>query len=373
MLLQPNYYDSFECIADKCNDNCCIGWEIDIDNDTYEEYLKVDGKLGNRLKEAIETTDGVHSFKLDKNERCPFLNSNNLCDIICELGKDKLCHICKHHPRYINNYEDITEIGLGLACEEACRIILNQQTPTYIINSNTKQKFTINKSTSKVFEYLYNAREIIISVLQNRNYNLQIRLAVTVILCDYIQTDWFSDKNDDELILSLDKLKEEAERLFKIIDKDNTDFTTTEKSKLISLIVSDYTKLEVLDDNWIALINSTLLYINNTNYCLLDYSINNSDLIFENMLVYFIHRYFLENCLNDCVIENGFYMLSQYIAIKSLYAYCKSIGNNYRLEDIIHSYSKEIEYSDINMQSLLESFNNNAIYSKENILNLLLS
>ncbi len=373
MLLQPNYYDYFECIADKCKDNCCIGWEIDIDDNTYEEYMKINGTLGSRLRESIETKDGVHSFKLDKNERCPFLNSNNLCDIICELGKDKLCHICKHHPRYINNYEDITEIGLGLACEEACRIILSQQSPTYIINSNTKQKFTLEESNSKTFTYLYKARDIIIGLLQNRNYNIQLRLSATIALCDYIQSDWFSDKSDDELILSLDNLKKEADAIFNSIDKNTTDCTTVDKNKLISLIISDYTKLEVLDNNWIDLINSTLSYIDNNDNCLLDFNFNNSDLIFENILVYFMHRYFLENCLNDCIIENGFYILSEYVIIKSLYAYCQNTGNSkYTLEDIVHSYSKEIEYSDINMEDLLESFADNIAYNKENIFSLIL-
>ena len=32
----PNYYDKFKCIADRCKHSCCIGWEIDIDDDTME-------------------------------------------------------------------------------------------------------------------------------------------------------------------------------------------------------------------------------------------------------------------------------------------------------------------------------------------------
>lgn len=372
MLLQPDYYDSFECIADKCKDNCCIGWEIDIDDNTYEEYMKIDGLLGDRLKKSIETTDGVHSFKLDNNERCPFLNNNNLCDIICELGKDKLCHICKHHPRYINNYEDITEIGLGLACEEACRIILNQQTPVYIINSDTKQKFTPQSLNTKTLTYLYKARDIIISTLQSRSYNIQLRLAVTVALCEYIHNDWFSDKSDDELILSLDKLENKADSLFNSIVRSSNNCTTADKNELISLIIDDYTKLEILDNSWIALISDTSGYIADADTCLLNFEFENSDLIFENILVYFMHRYFINNCLCDCIIQNAYFMISEYVLIKSLYAYCQKTGINYTIEDIVHSYSKEIEYSDINMDDLLEVFPYNVAYNKENISDLIL-
>ena len=37
-VIVPEYYKEFKCIASKCKNNCCIGWEIDIDKDTYELY-----------------------------------------------------------------------------------------------------------------------------------------------------------------------------------------------------------------------------------------------------------------------------------------------------------------------------------------------
>ena len=32
-LFAPEYYKQFKCIADKCTHSCCIGWEIDIDEE----------------------------------------------------------------------------------------------------------------------------------------------------------------------------------------------------------------------------------------------------------------------------------------------------------------------------------------------------
>ena len=49
-LRVPNFYNSFHCIADRCKDSCCIGWEIDIDEDTYDYYQQVDGEFGKRLR-----------------------------------------------------------------------------------------------------------------------------------------------------------------------------------------------------------------------------------------------------------------------------------------------------------------------------------
>ena len=66
-LRVPDYYSEFSCIADKCKDSCCIGWEIDIDEDTHEYYNFVEGEFGDRLRENMYMTeDGDHSFKLKK-------------------------------------------------------------------------------------------------------------------------------------------------------------------------------------------------------------------------------------------------------------------------------------------------------------------
>ncbi len=127
-VVYPDYYGKFKCIADRCTDSCCIGWEIDIDRESIERYKKCGGDLGRRLSENITVSeDGIHSFVLGENERCPFLNSQNLCDIYAELGEDALCNICADHPRFRSFFSDRTEVGLGLCCEAAAEIILSRQ------------------------------------------------------------------------------------------------------------------------------------------------------------------------------------------------------------------------------------------------------
>ena len=48
-VLKPFYYDDFKCIANKCIDSCCIGWQINIDEKTYKKYKKVKGVFGKNL------------------------------------------------------------------------------------------------------------------------------------------------------------------------------------------------------------------------------------------------------------------------------------------------------------------------------------
>ena len=52
ILRVPSYYKEFRCTADRCADSCCIGWELDIDEDTAAYYEQVKGAFGDRLRRA---------------------------------------------------------------------------------------------------------------------------------------------------------------------------------------------------------------------------------------------------------------------------------------------------------------------------------
>ncbi len=94
MFVYPSYYQKFACIAGRCRHSCCIGWEIDVDEDTYDAYQSVTGEIGERLRASLSDEDTFH-FILGEGERCPFLNRDNLCDLILSLGEDSLCEICR--------------------------------------------------------------------------------------------------------------------------------------------------------------------------------------------------------------------------------------------------------------------------------------
>ena len=126
-IFAPKYYKDFKCIADKCKHSCCVGWEIDIDEDALEIYREMPGEIGESIRESITESDGVACFKLDHNERCPHLDERGLCRIIKAVGEDYLCDICREHPRFYNEVGDHTEVGVGAVCEEAARLILETE------------------------------------------------------------------------------------------------------------------------------------------------------------------------------------------------------------------------------------------------------
>lgn len=160
MHIYPDYYAAFRCTADRCRHNCCIGWEIDIDGDTAALYSTVTGALGDRLR--THTQGDPPHFILDAQERCPFLNEHNLCDIITELGEEALCDICAMHPRFVNERSGRMEFGIGMACEEAARIILTKETPSVLLGEG---------STDEILAL----RDSAIALLQDRSLPIDAR------------------------------------------------------------------------------------------------------------------------------------------------------------------------------------------------------
>lgn len=127
--IAPRYMRDFACVADKCRHSCCIGWEIDIDEESLAAYRAVKGDLGKRLAENISVFGENACFRLGADERCPFLNEKGLCDIYTELGEEALCQICTDHPRFYNEIAGRLEMGVGLCCEAAAELVLCQDEP----------------------------------------------------------------------------------------------------------------------------------------------------------------------------------------------------------------------------------------------------
>lgn len=123
-LYAPAYYKDFTCIADGCNHSCCIGWEIDVDPDTLLLYETLDHPYADTIRGSISYEGDPH-FRLTPGDRCPHLDGRGLCKIILEAGESCLCEICREHPRFYHQTANGLEVGLGMACQEACRLILS--------------------------------------------------------------------------------------------------------------------------------------------------------------------------------------------------------------------------------------------------------
>ena len=122
-LYAPAYYKHFKCIADACEHSCCVGWEIDIDERTLEKYKELKNSYAPAIMESISQKETPH-FRLCADDRCPHLDERGLCKIILNVGEEYLSHICREHPRFYN-FTSVAEVGVGMSCPEAARIILS--------------------------------------------------------------------------------------------------------------------------------------------------------------------------------------------------------------------------------------------------------
>ncbi len=171
----PRYYFNFKCIADRCRHSCCVGWEIDVDERTLARYRALSGEVGDSIIKSIEETeDGAH-FRLCAGERCPHLTEKGLCRIIKTLGEGYLCDICREHPRFYNAVGGVWECGLGLACEEATRVVLAAEDYADFVEIAEDDE-GITPETGVDFD-AFSRRAALYAVLQKKGPALAARLA----------------------------------------------------------------------------------------------------------------------------------------------------------------------------------------------------
>ena len=127
MIFTPDYYREFRCRASACPDPCCrAGWQIPIDEKTYEFYLSAIADI----EDNTEVSDGERIFKTRPGGECRYFRGDSLCDIYIKTG-GRLCEICEKYPRFFEEYEGFTEAGLSVSCPTAAALILQKTADCY--------------------------------------------------------------------------------------------------------------------------------------------------------------------------------------------------------------------------------------------------
>lgn len=332
ILRMPHYYKAFCCIAGKCKDNCCIGWEIDIDEETACAYEGAGGEFGERLRKNIAVGETV-SFILGENERCPFLNGRNLCDIILNMGEESLCYICREHPRYYEWYGDIKEGGVGLACEEAARLILGSKVPfSYYEREIEEEPYCYPEK--ELFDLLERAREAIISHLSDEGTGIKQRLRDIVLYGKRLQD------NLDNGEYSL-PLMERAEPF---------------KNENIGEIFRFMASLEPINDEWKSYFYEKRA-LSEKMAKGFEYDGEVSHYL-SNIAVYFIWRYFMKGVFEGEILS-AVVLSAVSTAFIGRLIECEAYeGKELTLElcaEMARLFSKELEYSEDNVNMLLDS------------------
>lgn len=211
IVLIPQHMKKFQCIGPNCEDNCCYGWKVDINQDMYKKYKKVVNPelkmiLNKNITRNRSNPSNEHFAKIRMNSEgdCPFLCEDRLCNLQKTLGAGYLSKVCMTYPRVFNVVNGVLEKSLYFSCPEAARVALLN--PNLMEFDEIEEDFdtpniisaVINteeiKYSNKVQKYFWSLRIFAITLLQNRNYKLSDRLIILGIFIQKIQSCIEEDK-----------------------------------------------------------------------------------------------------------------------------------------------------------------------------------
>lgn len=373
-LRTPAYYKDFTCIAGKCIDNCCFGgWQIDIDDETIAKYSKVTGAFGDKLHSYVDADNGC--FKL-KNGQCPFLMSDNLCEIYKELGPENMGVVCTQFPRFTEYYGDIRETGIGLACEEAARIILQTDCDFSLTSSDIDEEPVWGEYDKELGSPLFILRDKLMSLADDESSGMSLNDKLIVILTAFDTLQAMINDNDyDSIARYCDTFNKDAARnILSSTDSDNTD--REELKELSKTIWYSYLDLEPINDYWKDLSNHAYeyLYESDTDYL---GAFNDSFLSskYKKIIKYYLFRYMLKAAFDHDILGKAQLITANIMIINDLTAYQKHTVKGKTDEDIfmdvIHIFSRQIEYSEDNILELYDSFIFDEVFDYKSLTKIL--
>ena len=380
----PEYFKDFKCIASKCEDTCCAGWGIVIDDVTYDRYKNVQGKFGERLRSEIVHEAGENIFVL-KGNNCPFLNKEKTCDIYINIGEENLCYTCQQYPRYTEEFGSLREIGISLSCPEAARIMLNNDKKvTFELSENEEVVSSYNDINAQLFIELLQSRNIVMDMLQDRDIDLRKRVALALLFVDEIQ-----EKIDESEIKEIKSVREKysdkffLEELLEKVEeyKDNEGI----KYDNIQEYFNVFRDLKHITPNDPLGLNDALRYFWQADEDEELYILKHKQFVeyyedkiykFENILVYFVFRYFMKAVFDYDALAKIKTAIISYMMIREL-AVVRYIENNEFTDedmvDIAHTYSKDIEHLEENIEALAELFETNKVFDIEEMVMALMN
>ena len=183
---------AFRCLADRCPDTCCAGWEIPVDDESIARWQRLPLPWREKMTVSTEWVDGERQLKR-QNGRCVLLNENKLCDLYAACGVEALCRTCFLHPRFVAEYGAWREIMPGLSCPAWVSLYLMSDEPVQFMTEESDELPRCNEIDALLFYRLKKARECAIELVQNREMLLQNRLDALLALAE--ETDGISERD----------------------------------------------------------------------------------------------------------------------------------------------------------------------------------
>ncbi len=365
--IKPDYHDNFICVADKCPDTCCAGWQIMIDEASLERYSAVEGDFGRRLVNSIDWQEGCF-YQTDR--RCAFLNKENLCDLYTALGSEALCHTCKNYPRHTEEYEGLRELSLSLSCPIAAKIILTQKEfPEFVEYEDDREEELAEEFEDfdyMMFTQLEDARNLVMKHLREEKIALEEKLNLYLQLAEEMQECIIREE-----YFEIDSvIRQCEERGFQ--RKDVKKEKETGFSHRVALL-QHMLGLERLREEWsglLAELEDTLYMEGAAHYeaCVEKFQVflqedeetaNCWENIGTQLFVFFLYTYFCGAVYDDWIYSKMALAVESVRFIRELYFMRWVNTGKLQMEDFVelaYRYAREIEHSDMNLNTLEELF-----------------
>lgn len=322
ILTFPTFYRDFKCIANRCTDSCCIGWEIDIDSATYDKYRL----MLESFQKNIAVCDGVAHFVLTQDERCPFLQKDGLCKIILEHSEDMLCDICREHPRFYEWYGNYKDAGVGLCCEEAVRLLLESEKALEYESVET-QEISDDDTPEDICKSVFELRKSLFSIINDRSLTLSDRIERCFLKIG--AKDVIAPCSADELFAECVE-----------IAKEMSPFDELWEKYILSLEALSFQEVK-------ERINKAL---------------SENQIRYEKSLSYFVFRHFVKACFDGDLLSH--FKFAVIMTILEMLIDCVNGDLLFNTRYL----SKQVEYSEENIDALTDECCFNALISENNIL-----
>lgn len=354
----PDYYNDFKCIADKCEDTCCAGWQIMIDPKSLAAYKAEKGPYAKELRRGVDFKEAY--FRRRADGRCHFLNEENLCEMYIHLGESSLCKTCTRYPRHVEEFEGVREMTLSVSCPEVARMLLVREEPVRFLEYEKEGEETYKDFDPFLYSILADARAAAIKILQNRELPMQVRSTLVLGMAHDMQL-----RVDRRQLFDCQNIiaKYETEAAAKFAGSKLETFPAYRFRK--ALFHSLY-RLEKLKDEWDVLMGETeeLLYKRGSlAYKMIEDEFERASLQMEGpalevqmeqIWIYFYSTYFCGAVYDGKIMAKAEFAACAAQIVRELWMarWLKNEGALYmeEKEELLYRFSRELEHSDKNLE-----------------------
>lgn len=130
-MLSAKFLKEFSCLGDRCEDTCCKGWGMQVDEATYQKYCNEAPELA----DAVTSGEADHIMKRDPETDYCIKFENGWCGVHREKGTEFLGDACHFFPRITRSIGKYTTQTASLSCPEVARLTLLQEHPFALENT----------------------------------------------------------------------------------------------------------------------------------------------------------------------------------------------------------------------------------------------